>query len=135
MTPRKTAPAKAAAPARATSPAPRKRAPAKAAAAPAVALDKPVRLDALADDIAALRRIEIQKARLSAKATPIIAAIKERMGDASQGLVGGKPAVRWSTSVRKTLDPKIIREKYPDVAEVAERITEVRKFEILPEVP
>jgi predicted phage-related endonuclease len=120
-TPRKSAqPAKKAAP--------RKAAP---AAVPAIPVDRPVKLDALAADIEALRRLETQLKRLNDKKAPLVAAIKERMGDATQGLVGGVPVVRWSTTVRRTLDSKMIREKYPDVAAATEKLTEVRTFQLI----
>lgn len=110
--------------------APRKAAPRKAAA-PAVPIERPVKLDKLAAEIEALRRLEAQAKRLQDKKAPLVAAIKEAMGDATQGLVGGVPVVRWSTTVRRTLDSAMIREKYPDVASAVEKLTQVRTFQLI----
>jgi predicted phage-related endonuclease len=128
-TPRKATPAVKAAPARRT--------PVKKAAPEVVevTVERPVKLDALETEVAELRRIERQIKRLNDKRTPLIATVKERMGDATQGLIGGKVAVRWSTSARRTIDPKALREKYPDAAAACERVSTVRKFELIEPAP
>lgn len=100
----------------------------------AVPVDRPVKLDRLADQIAALRKLDAQKAKIDAKRAPLIAAVKEAMGEATQGLVGGVPVVRWSTTVRRSVSAKLVREKAPDIAALCEVLTEVRTFQLLDEV-
>jgi hypothetical protein len=59
--------------------------------------------------------------------------IKELLGDEEEGSIQGRPVVKWSKTVRKSLSVAKVRELHPEVA--AECLVEqvIRKFEVISE--
>jgi predicted phage-related endonuclease len=66
--------------------------------------------------------------KLQAELSPIVAAVKKTMGEATFGTVGGKAVVEWSTSTRETIDTRTLREEQPAIAAKYTRTTPVRTF-------
>ena len=55
------------------------------------------------------------------------------MGDAELGLLGGRPAVRWTTVRTSRLDAKALREAHPDIAQAFTREQTYRRFSLVGE--
>lgn len=59
------------------------------------------------------------------------ARLKAHLGDAEYGLVGDRPVVAWRNVVRRGIDVKLLRKRYPDIAKEVTRETTTRAFRVL----
>lgn len=101
-----------------------------AKAAPTVVSDV-VELDELASTVEALRKVKARIGKLEREEAKYTKAIKDALGDASAGLVGGEKVVSWATVERRNVSVALLKEKYADVAEKCVVTTKVRTFSLL----
>lgn len=57
--------------------------------------------------------------------------IKEHLGSEEVGYIGGREAVRWTTSSRRAVDVTRLRQEDPDTAAKFMRTSQVRRFEVV----
>jgi predicted phage-related endonuclease len=92
-----------------------------------------VSLAKLAEDIAKARKLEAQIARLKTQLTPITAALKAAMGDATTGHINGKPVFTQAITTRETVDTKNLRLEQPEIAAKYLKTATVRTYRLEPE--
>lgn len=92
----------------------------------------PVKLDRIAGQIQTLQQIREKQRELKEITEQLEQAIKDRLGEAEAGTVGGLTVVRWKHIKRRALSQKLLRELHPAVAEECMELQEVRRFEVLP---
>ncbi len=91
-----------------------------------------VALDDLAHDVELLRIIEESIKSQSKLKEELRSRLKERLGDQVTGTVNGLAVVEYTNDSRVFTSPKLVQERFPDVARMCEDITPVRKFKLLP---
>lgn len=92
-----------------------------------------VSLAKLADSIAQARKLEAQIAKLKAQLTPITAALKAAMGDATTGHIGGKAVFTQAITTRESVDSKNLRLEQPEIAAKYLKTVTVRTYRLEPE--
>ena len=92
-----------------------------------------VSLAKLAEDISKARKLEAQIAKLKAQLTPITAALKAAMGDATTGHINGKAVFTQAITTRETVDTKNLRLEQPEIAAKYLKTAVVRTYRLEPD--
>ncbi|CRK55461.1 hypothetical protein [Alloactinosynnema sp. L-07] len=90
-----------------------------------------VALDAIAEQIALLRKTGEKIAKFTKIQSELQRAVKARLGAVEVGTIDGRPVVTWKTTLRVAVSQKILKERYPDLVGEVSDITEVRTFKVL----
>jgi predicted phage-related endonuclease len=91
-----------------------------------------VSLAKLRADVERARALEAKIGPLQAELKPLIDRIKAAMGSATFGTLDRKVAVTWSTTTRRSVDTKVLRQEQPEIAEKYTHTVTVRSFRIEP---
>lgn len=89
-----------------------------------------VAIDTLKAQLAILNHVREKKAELAEMEAAARAAIETALGDAEIGTIDGRPAVSYKYVRRQSVDQKLLKQKYPEIAEQCLTVTESRRFTI-----
>jgi putative phage-type endonuclease len=87
-----------------------------------------IELDALGDELDALKRVRKDIATLERDRDRLENTVKAAMERAEIGTLGGKEVVTWKSRTTRRVDLDTLREKYPAEAAACETVTESRTF-------
>jgi predicted phage-related endonuclease len=88
-----------------------------------------IEIDNMQANLAILRHCRMKKAEIAELEQNARAAIEAALGDCEAGIIGGRIAVTWKRSTRSAINQKLLRDRFPDVAEQVTTVTEVRRFD------
>ncbi|WP_156213009.1 hypothetical protein [Lentzea aerocolonigenes] len=91
-----------------------------------------VALDDLAQTVELLRIVEESIKSQSKVKEELRSQLKERLGELVTGTINGLAVVEYTNDSRVFTSPKLVQERFPDVARMCEDIVPVRKFKLLP---
>lgn len=83
-------------------------------------------------DVERARALEAKIGPLQAELKPLVERIKAAMGGATYGTLDRKTAVTWSTTTRRSVDTRTLRNEQPEIAEKYTHTVTVRSFRIEP---
>lgn len=80
-----------------------------------------------------LRALADQERAIKERRGELERMVKDALGAAEIGTVGGKPVVSYVESIRTSVSATMIKKKYPEIASECSVLTAVRTFKILDE--
>lgn len=91
-----------------------------------------IELDALANWIIHLKQLKADRADIDMQIEVAEGHIKDALGDAEVGTLGGEPIVRWSYVISNRFDQKAAKELLtPEQVEACTKPSESRRFTIV----
>ena len=90
-----------------------------------------VNLDPLRGEVEILRLVKQRKLELKKLEEAARAAIEEKMGEHTTGLLDGDVAIIWRRYKERRLDQEALKEADPSTHELYVRVQERRRFEVV----
>lgn len=91
----------------------------------------PTNLESLRAQVAILRHVKAKRAELSELEANARAAVEEALGEDTEGTIDGVTVIKWSRSKRTSLNQKLLKELYPEIAAECQDTIEVRRLLVL----
>lgn len=98
-----------------------------------------VDLDAYRHSVNILQFIEGERAKISQRLAELkeveeeaLAVVQEALGNHGEvGLLDGKPVVTWHKTYQRRVNQRLLKERYPEIAEEVKSEIEIRSFKVV----